>query len=128
TGPLSIGIALLEPLAELTRRVVRCVMLAREPLDAGLEVVRKRCVGVVEIVEERFAAGRGCLNAIEEARLRGQLVVAHVLMPNELRISEASSRLPIHDNIGDDSDFGEGHRHTLAGWWDRRHVELAKLV
>ena len=54
---LCVGIALFEPLTQLTRGVTRCVVLARERLNPRLECLRKRRVGLVEIVEERLAAG-----------------------------------------------------------------------
>src|SRR5438477_593884 len=79
-GARSIGIriALRESLAQLARRVARCVVLAREPPDPELQGLWKRRVGIVEIIEERLAAqieppdvaaeSRSCRKHLDAAR------------------------------------------------------------
>jgi len=63
---------------------------------------------------------------VQQACFRWQLVVAHVLVPDELGVTEAPDCFPTHGDIGDDCDLWERHHHPLARRGRRRHVEFSE--
>ncbi len=76
------------------------------PGDGRAQVLRQRFVGPVHVVEAGVAAGRRDLPPIERAARRGLLAVAHVRVPEGLRVAEKRvAGLAVRPQVGHDQNF-----------------------